>query len=302
MTAGNKVAVPATEVTFPSGDVTCDAQVCKVVRDDAGRPLIVADKTPFHPLDHAWPDQPSDRGTVTINAQTFEINDAVSGAFGPDNAALLLGEAIPVRRGEPGWTFVVAHSVNSTAAWAEPAPGTHMRLTVDDSYRNSLSVAHTACHLMSLALNDHLSGFWSKTVKLDSLGHPDFDQAAVTESRITPFASVDHYRLGKSLRKSGFNSALLAERATELQESINSTLAMWLAADCPVQIEAGGPYLSDRRWWVCKLPAGSARIACGGTHPETTGAVGSAAVTLELSPGELLVRTTVSPASPVTGS
>lgn len=300
--AGSEVAVPATEVTFPNGDVTCEAQVCMVGRDDAGRPLVVADKTPFHPLDNTWPDQPSDRGTVTINAQTFEIDSAINGAIGPDNTALLLGEAIPVRRGEPGWTFVVAHSVSSAAAWAEPAVGAPIRLAVDEPYRNSLSVAHTACHLMSLALNEHLSGFWSKTAKLDSLGHPDFDQAAITKSRITPFASVDHYRLGKSLRKSGFDSALLADRTTELQGSINSTLAKWLTADCPVQIETGGPYLSDRRWWVCELPEGSARIPCGGTHPETTGTIGSVTVILDLSPGELIVRAAVSPASAVADS
>src|SRR5579862_4656763 len=99
--AGNEVAVPAAKVTFPSGDVTCEAQVCRVARDGAGRPLIIADRTPFHPLDHTWPDQPSDRGTITIDAQTFEIDDAISGAIGPDSTAVLLGEAIPVRRGAP---------------------------------------------------------------------------------------------------------------------------------------------------------------------------------------------------------
>jgi alanyl-tRNA synthetase len=270
-------------------------------RDDAGRPLIVANKTAFHPLDHSWPDQPSDRGTITINAQQFEIGDAISGAIGPDDTALLLGEAIPVHRGEPGWTFVVAHRVSSTAAWADPTAGTPVRFAVDEPYRNSLSAAHTACHLMSLALNEHLSGFWSKTVKLDSLGHSDFDQAAVTESRITPFASVDHYRLGKSLRKSGFNSALLAEWTPKIQESVNATLAKWLTADCPVQVETDGPYLSDRRWWVCELPEGTARIPCGGTHPHTTGAIGSVTVTLELLPSELTARTVMTPAS-VAGS
>lgn len=289
--------VPATEVTFPRGDVTCDVQVRMVGRDDAGRPLVVANKTPFHPLDHTWPDQPSDRGTVTINAQTFEVEEAISGAIGPDNTTLLLGEAIPVRRGEPGLTFVVAHRISSATAWDDLAAGTPVRFAVDEPYRNSLSAAHTACHLMSLALNDQLSGFWSKPVRLDNLGHPDFDQAAVTESLITPFASVDHYRLGKSLRKSGFSSALLAKRTPEIQESVNATLATWLTADCPVQVETGGPYLSDRRWWVCHLPEGPTRIPCGGTHPHTAGAIGSVTVTLDLSPSELTVQTAVSPAA-----
>jgi len=245
--------------------------------------LIVAE-TPFHPLDHTWPDQPADRGTVG----GLDVLDCVTGARSPEGE-VLLGRDIPVRRGTDGWDWLVVHV---TAAPLEV--GTVVALEVDAAHRAALSAGHTACHLAALALNAALAGRWRKEAPRDRLGHPDFDQSAISSSRIVPYGSVDVYRLGKSLRKKGFTADGLdpAETARE----VNERLKAWVAADAPVRLEIPGPGLTARRTWRCDLPEGEASIPCGGTHVRSTGELG--AVTVELEPGDqaLTMRTTVTPA------
>jgi len=279
--AGMTDAIPPvapTTVLFPAGALEATGRVQWTRRADDGRALVVADRTPFHPLDHNWPDQPADRGVAAFAGREHVVVDAVTGAFGPDSAQLLLGEEIPVRRGEPGWTFVAVHVLDADPAeqdtdadtdaadGALPDVGDEIEFRVDRAYRDALSAGHSACHLVSLALNKHVAGLWSKTPRLDCLGHPDFDQSAITESRITPYASVDRYRLGKSLRKSGFDAVKLADSLAAIQDCVNAQLAEWIAADGTARIDCDGPELTARRWWNCELPEGTARIACGGTH------------------------------------
>ena len=204
---------------------------------------------------------------------------------------MLLGSEIPVRRGESGWTFVAVHVF--AADTALPGIGDEIEFRVDRAYRDALSAGHSACHLVSLALNKHVAALWSKTPRLDCLGHPDFDQSAITESRITPYASVDRYRLGKSLRKSGFDAVKLADGLGAIQDAVNAQLAEWIAADGEARIDREAAELTARRWWNCELPDGTARIACGGTHVASSGALGAVKVELELAPDQLTVHTTV---------
>jgi hypothetical protein len=110
------------------------------------------------------------------------------------------------------------------------ATGDAVTLTVDPQRRAALSVGHTGCHLAALALNAALAGRWRKQPRVDSLGHPDFDQSAITSSRIEPFGSVDEYRLGRSLRRSGFDAAGLADDLPALTETVTATLDRWAAA------------------------------------------------------------------------
>lgn len=295
--------VTPTTVLFPAGVLEAVGRVQRARRDADGRALVVTDRTPFHPLDHNWPDQPADRGTVSFAGHEHVVTDAVTGAFGPDSAQVRLGSEIPVRRGEPGWTFVAVHifdlddarpdAEEHTRDGALPGIGDEIELRVDRAYRDALSAGHSACHLVSLALNKHVAPLWSKTPRLDCLGHPDFDQSAITESRITPYASVDRYRLGKSLRKSGFDAVKLAEGLDTIQEAVNTQLADWIAADADARIDCDGPELTARRWWNCELPDGTARIACGGTHVASSGALGAVRVELELAPDQLTVHTRV---------
>ncbi|MFH0240877.1 metal-dependent hydrolase [Streptomyces sp. HK10] len=294
---GIATRIPPTEVLFPEGTLRAKTRIQRVEHDAEGRLLLVTDRTPFHPLDHTWPDQPADRGTAVSGGTCHTVVDAVTGAVGPGPDGLLTGGDIPVRRGDPDWSFVVVHVLGRPeGGTAPPAVGQEIDLTVDGEYRAGLSAGHSACHLVSLALNGQVADLWSKKPpRLDCLGNPDFDQTAITESRILPYGSVDRYRLGKSLRKAGFAAAVLAERLAELQDAVNGQVAAWVADGGAARIDREEFHLSARRWWTCDLPSGRARIPCGGTHVASTAELGSVTVTLELSPGDLTVRTRVVP-------
>jgi alanyl-tRNA synthetase len=212
-----------------------------------------------------------DAGDVTI-----DILDAVVAAT--DGAALYLGGEIPVRKGTDGWAFVVAHLVGEDAGLTE---GDSVTVEVDASYRAALSAGHSACHLAALALNAALAGAWSKDARLDSLGVPDFDGAANETSTILERGARDTYRIGKSLRKSGFDPAALDD-PDAVAALVNATLASWSGV---IRIERDGELLTDRRYWVADLPGGEARIACGGTHVGSVAELG--AVTVQLTTEQL---------------
>lgn len=267
-----------TLVTFPSGSLTERARV-RSVSVDNGRRLVVTDRTPFHPIDPGWPDQGPDRGTLDLAGRSATVVDCLVGAT--DGTTLFVGADVPVRRGEPGWSFVVVHVMDAGAS--DLVAGDEVTLTVDADHRAALSAGHTGCHLAALALNAALAGRWRKTPRPDGLGRPDFDRAAIVSSRIEPFGSVDEYRLGRSLRKAGFDPAGLADDLPALTDAIDATLAGWVAAGGAVRVETAGPALTDLREWVCELPDGTARIPCGGTHVTGLTHLGSVRVSLALS-------------------
>ncbi|MBW9119368.1 metal-dependent hydrolase [Microbacterium trichothecenolyticum] len=269
-----------TVVTYPSGAVSSRGTVVHVADAGEGRSAVVLDRTAFHPVDTAWPDQPADRGTLRVGAGELAVVDAVVGATQGDG--LLLGPDVPVRTGTEGWTFVVAHIVEDGAAIAA---GDTVEVTVDAGYRAALSAGHTACHLASLALDAALAGAWRKQVQTDALGAPAFDALAIQESRILPDGSRDVYRIGKSLRRKGFDPEALADLA-DLAARISAQLAEWIAAGGAVRIEREGDTLADRRAWVCELPADEARIPCGGTHLASLRELAAATVAFTSTPVE----------------
>jgi alanyl-tRNA synthetase len=279
-----------TLVTFPSGSLTERATVRSVTVENGCR-WVVTDRTPFHPVDPGWPDQGPDHGTLDRDGRPCAVVDCVVGAS--DGTTLFVGADVPVRRGEPGWSFVVVHIMDAGAP--DLAPGDEVTLTVAAEHRSALSAGHTGCHLAALALNAALAGRWRKTPRPDGLGRPDFDRAAIVSSRIEPFGSVDEYRLGRSLRKSGFDAAGLADDLPALTGAANATLAGWVAAGGAVRVETAGPALTDLREWVCELPDGTARIPCGGTHVTGLAQLGAVRVSLALTgDGEgLTMRTAV---------
>jgi alanyl-tRNA synthetase len=302
---GQVLELVDTCVTFPAGGLSVESEVLAVVEID-GATLSVVDSgagtewdagsvvigfttaiSPFHPVDHGWPDQGPDRGTVTIDGVTVDVAGVVLGATQGPN--LLTANNIPVRRGEPGWAFVVVHLL----APGSPGPvvGQQVRLDVDASYRESLCFGHTACHIAALALNSALADRWRKPVVTDGLGHPNFDQLALSSSRIRPDGSTDIYRLGKSLRKKGFDVLDLSTGG--VAALTNALLARWVEAGATVAILTQGPGLTDRRTWVCDLPDGQERIACGGTHLTSLEGVAAITVSLTLDDAELRMETKV---------
>lgn len=279
MTAHYGERVDDTEVTFPAGDVRGTGTVQAVVPLDQAAVLsvletgsrsaddlvaVIVDRTPFHPVDHTWPDQPCDGGVVA----GVPVLSCVTAAESPEGD-LLFGRQITARRGDPQWRWVVAHIVSAQAAASHGvAAGAEVPLHVDEELRAQLSRGHSACHLAALALNQAAVPFWDKDPgRSDSLGHPDLDSLAITESRIEPDGALDVYRLGKSVRRKGLRTAELLAALPQLQVEVTGILDRWTGAGGTAQIDTGGDTrLTARRTWRAYLPPGAAEIPCGGTH------------------------------------
>lgn len=279
----------STLVTFAAGALEGSGSVLHVVPGD-GASVIVVDATPFHPVDHTWPDQPGDAGTISSDDASVEITEAVMAAIS-DEGEFSVGADIPVKRGAEGWTWLVGHRLAGDAPeWL--VPGLSVGLSVDAARRAALSRGHTACHLASLALDLALADLWRKDPGVDALGNPDFEGRANQTSRIHEDGSVDEYRLGKSLRRAGFDTETFAATLSEREASVNAQLAVWVASGATSSIVTDGPTIVDRRTWVCELPDGKAEILCGGTHAASLAEFASISIMLDLSDPHLLVMTT----------
>lgn len=263
------MTLPTTDtvVTYPAGDTTSESRVLHVESLDDDRLAIVLDRTAVHPVDAGWPDQGADRALLDAGDIGIEVLDAVVAAT--DGERLYLGSDIPVRKGTEGWAFVVAHLVDADASLTE---GDTVTVEVDAGYRELLSAGHTACHLAAIALDAALADSWSK----DNRG---FDAAANETSTILERGSRDTYRVGKSVRKAGFDPTALDDPAA-LAERVNATLASWVAAGGAIRIDRDGELLTDRRYWVADLPGGEVRLACGGTHVSSIAELGAVSVEL----------------------
>ncbi|MFE7195977.1 alanyl-tRNA editing protein [Microbacterium oxydans] len=279
-----------TIVTFPTGNVTGDGVIARVEQTPGGT-IVVVDETPFHPVDHTWPDQPGDAGSIAVGDDAVRVVEAVMAAIS-DEGAFAVGSAIPVKRGAEGWTWLVGHLIEG-AAPASFTEGARADLTVDAARRAGLSRGHTACHVASLALDLALADLWRKEPGEDALGNPDFEGRANQSSRIHEEGAVDEYRLGKSLRRAGFDTETFAATLSERERRINEQLAAWVASGAVSSIVTEGPTIVDRRRWHCELPEGEAVILCGGTHAESLSEFASIVVSLDLSDPQLLVMTTV---------
>ncbi|MDR2320457.1 MAG: hypothetical protein LBE60_02285 [Microbacterium sp.] len=278
----------STVVTFPSGSLVESAHVVGVHPAEAGA-VVVLDRTPFHPVDHTWPDQPGDRGALRVEGVEVAVTEAVMAAVS-DEGEVAVGADIPVKRGAEGWTWLVGHRVESLPAAL--AAGAVAEATVDAERRAGLSRGHTACHLASLALDLAVADLWRKDPGSDALGNPDFEGRANQTSFIDEGGAVDEYRLGKSLRKAGFDTEGFAASLAEREERINAQLAAWVASGASSRIEVDGETIVDRRRWVCGLPEGTASILCGGTHVSSLAEFASIRVSLDLTDPQLLVMST----------
>jgi alanyl-tRNA synthetase len=281
-----------TRISYPDGEVAGESEIVHVEALSPSTVAVVLAATAAHPVDPTWPDQGADLGTLTVGEATLPLEDVRIGAW--DGSALHVGDRLPVRLGTEGWRFVVVHEVPSDAALAV---GATAAVRVDAAHRRSLSIGHTACHLASLALNDALADRWTKDARRDALGAPDFDGIAIQRSVIRPMGSTDTYRLGKSLRRSGFTTDGLREQLDVIARRVDARLAGWVSADSPVRIDRASDALSARRAWHCDLPERAAVIPCGGTHARHLGELGAVRVrfTLDDVGAELTMHTDARP-------
>lgn len=291
------MTLPTTDtlVLYPSGALVSDGVVLHRETLADGRVGLVLDRTAVHAVDAAWPDQPTDRGVLrSSDGAVVTLEDAIVGAT--DGTALHVGADVPVKKGTEGWAFVVVHVVAADTAVDE---GDLVTVEVDGGFRSALSAGHTACHLASLALNRALSTAWRKDVLPDAAGSPNFDALAIETSTIVPDGSIDVYRIGKSLRRKGFDPEALGD-LDGLARRVDATLAHWVSGSAAARIDRAGDRLTDRREWVCDLPDGSVAIPCGGTHVDSLGAISQIRVRFESSStdGATVVTMTTS-ATPV---
>lgn len=260
-----QVQTPApTLVSFTQGiyQQTAKVQHCE---SHGQYSLLLTDITPFHPVSHIWPDHPADKGQVTIAGQQYQVTDCLTGAWDCENQQLVVGKDIKVKRDEPGWHFVVVHQL---AADLSLTAGTEVELSVDADYQISLSRPHSGAHLSALALNKVLQqNFWRKEAgRLDALGQYDFHSYAEETSFVTPHVCIDTYRMGKTLKKRGFNNDDFIAALADIETAVNAQLELWLATEQAITMHAEGDALTDSRYWQTQLDDKPVSIPCGGTH------------------------------------
>ncbi|WP_223625558.1 hypothetical protein [Microbacterium sp. EST19A] len=283
------MSASSTIVSFAAGALAGEGVITHRESTPEGA-VVVVDRTPFHPVDHTWPDQPGDSGMIGVGEDRAPVAEAVMAAVS-DEGVFAVGAEIPVKRGAEGWTWLVGHRLGAEAPEGL-VPGASVALAVDAVRRAGLSRGHTACHLASLALDLAAADLWRKDPGVDALGNPDFEGRANQSSRIHEDGALDEYRLGKSLRRAGFDTETFASTLAAREAQINAQLAAWVASGAASRIETEGPTIVDRRRWHCELPEGEAVILCGGTHVASLSEFASISVTLDLTDPQLLVMTT----------
>lgn len=269
-----------TIVTFARGGLSETAQVVFAGRPE-GQPAIVTNRSPFHPQSLSWPDQPGDRGRVLLaDGQSLTVIDSHEALMDRASGTVYTGAAAQERRRqEPALAAVVLHLL---AADSLPPVGATVTLQVDADYRAALSLQHTGVHLAALALNRCAAAFWTKDPNdNDCLGLPNLDKAAVVHSGITADQSTDGYRLGKSLRKKGFDRDAFLADLPQRAQAINDILRHMLTEPAPVLLTPVEGPLGERRLWSTRLNGLAAAMPCGGTHVAELSQIGAIAVALE---------------------
>lgn len=258
--------VSPTQVQFCHGIWSLTSKV-QLVKHEADKTYVITEQSPFHPVSHIWPDHPADKGNLALGSESHQVVDCLVGAVDLATGELFVDSAIPVKRDQFGWAFVVVHVLDGEVTVSVDAD---VSLNVDQSYQRALSRGHSAGHLAYLALNKVLveGSYWRKQAdRLDPHGHYDFNSYAQETSFVSEDRCVDQYRLGKTLRKRGLNSADMLTNLEQIALQVNQQLVDWLATGADVVMECQGKALTHSRYWHCDLgERAPAVIPCGGTH------------------------------------
>lgn len=249
--------MPEPLVTYPGGS-TEETTTVLALRSVGNTTCFVVERTPCHPVNPKWPDQPADRCRAIINGSSLAIDCEEGSLAGNEIRDGVVSDDDDV-------VGCVIHRVEETSL----AVGDSLQLTVDTPYRRLLSVNHSRCHFGAFALNLALSTAWRKDPhRADALGNPDFDQLAITSSTIDERGSIDVYRVGKSLRKKGFTPDTLDD-LDALRESIAASLRAWLGDEPSILVQPRESLLNHRRKWQSAINGTLVDMPCGGTHPNS---------------------------------
>lgn len=281
----------STRVTYPQGAIKGLSPLVGYARLSADKIALFLQETPFHPVDSRWPDQPADRGSLTLDKKKLEVVDcrifAVKGDEVKEN------KEVPAK--ELGWHRVVGHIITDDTEDFDKYFNTEVEVDVDPEFRNNISLHHTGCHLAALALNIAVKDLWKKEVRAqdrDSLGHGNFDKLAIKSSFIFEGRTEDLYRIGNTMKKS-FNREDMVKTLSQIQEVVNQLLSTWIKTDATVSITPeNGSAVSDQRMWHCNLPeVGNATLPCGGTHVSNLSEFKSIEYALTMQGDEILATT-----------
>ncbi|MDD9176948.1 alanyl-tRNA editing protein [Aliivibrio finisterrensis] len=259
------IQLSATEILFCHNTWQSNS-IVKLIKETEQGKWVVTKETPFHPVSHIWPDHPEDKGVLQINNVEYPVLTCQTGAIELSTGELYIGKDIPIKRGEAGWIFVVSHLISKDT---DIAVENTVELKVDKEYQDSLSRGHSAGHIAYLALNKVLhANYWRKDAdRKDELGHYNFNSYAQETSFVTEDHCEDVYRLGKTLRKRGLNSAEMMSDLESIAAQVNQQICVWLALENEVSIECEGKALTDSRYWIADFGIdGVAKLPCGGTH------------------------------------
>lgn len=182
--------IAGTTVTFAKGSLNEPAQIVFFVVQD-GQPIIVTDRTPFHPQSATWPDQPGDRGFITLpDGRSALVMVSHEGLLNRTTGVLFKGvDPLGIKRNDPDIHGIVLHVLEVEGDFG-PAIGDEVVLTVDNAYREALSLQHTGVHLAALALNQCAAPFWTKdSGDFDGLGAPTSTRPPSPDPR-----SLRHFR------------------------------------------------------------------------------------------------------------
>ncbi|SBS39214.1 Alanine--tRNA ligase, organellar chromatophore [Marinomonas spartinae] len=279
-----------TEILFPSGATESQSVIVDIVEADTYQDAIILDKTPFHPEDYKWKDQPSDKGYIMYGDKKFAVNKAI--VFYSKDKNFVFDEQI--NKSKPDHSiglFGVAHLIDKNHNIKR---GDKINVFVDKEYRHSLSKAHTAAHLMSLALNKALSSHWSKEYKKDCLRSYNFDQAAIFSSKIEPVKSIDTYRLNKSAKRKGIDTNYILKNPKTIEKEVNELLIQWTKENSRSYIDSEEPFIDSNRLWKTKIQSTEVSIPCGGTHIDNIRNLKNISAKIEIDSNFLIIHTQVS--------
>jgi len=92
-----------TVVLFPSGatEHTSEIVAAQWYNEEEHVVAVITAATPFHPVDHKWPDQPGDTGTITIGGSLFTVLDSIVAGCAEGTCELRFASDLP-KRSTPG--------------------------------------------------------------------------------------------------------------------------------------------------------------------------------------------------------